>query len=85
MNYIDLKSIRSELKTVALNWIQIEFDWNWIEMNIWNLSSIEIELNWIDSKLSWLSVWIYVSSKCYLGSAPEELIVVAAVAVVIVM
>ena len=41
----------------------------------WNgtcfLGSIELESNWIDLKSTWPSVWIDISFKCCLGSAPE--------------
>ena len=37
-----------------------------------NSGSIEFEFNWTGLKWIWLSVWIDISFKCCLGSAPEE-------------
>ena len=64
LNYIELKSIRTELNSV-LNWIDLkltfELIWNWIELR-WVEIEV-VELNWfglngsdIDLKLNWIDL-----------------------------
>ena len=69
---IELNVLEIVLKCIDMSatWrLDSTLNWN----GNWNWGSIEFEFNWTGLKWIRLRVWIDISFKCCLGSAPEEL------------
>ena len=72
LNYIGLKSNRLESTWIDLNCFCFHLYWHAFIWFRTELSAIEIECSSTDLIWIWLNVWIDISFKCCLGSAPEE-------------